>query len=76
MSGAPFVNTAHMVGRPYQTLQQVGSLVGACNLLGDVNAVAQEHALAALLSRNHLPIDSNAAMHAQMCCSHGTLKAD
>lgn len=49
MSGAPFVDAAHMVGRPYQALQQVGSLVGACNLLGDVNAVAQEHALAALL---------------------------
>ena len=60
-SGSPLVHTAHMVWGQNEQLQGAQAILRPGNLLGDVNAMAHEHALGVLLSGHHLPIDMHPA---------------
>ena len=60
-SGSPLIHTAHMVWGQNEQLQGAQAILRPGNLLGDVNAMAHEHALGVFLSCHHLPIDMHPA---------------
>ena len=58
---SPSVDTAHMVRWPDSDLQHDVSLLGPSNLLCDVNAMAQKHALELPISGYLLAVHLNTA---------------